>query len=43
MWLMGFLEHMMGILYDDKNATLSHAAKEAYNKALGPNHPWVVR
>lgn len=43
MWLLDFLHHFMGMIHDDRDAKLSHVAKEAYNKGLGPHHPWVVR
>lgn len=30
-------------LSEDEKSTLSHCAKEAYNKGLAPHHGWAVR
>lgn len=43
LWLMDFLETLMYELAKDRNASLSHCARAAYDKGLGPNHPWVIR
>ena len=42
-WLMDFLEIFMKNIYDVKTSSLSHCAKDAYNKGLGPHHPWSIR
>lgn len=37
----------MSILFEGmeskRDCSMSSIAKEAYNTALGPNHPWIVR
>lgn len=43
LWLMDFLEELMKLINEDKKSSLSHIGKQAYNKGLGPHHPWVVR
>lgn len=43
MWLLDFLHHFMEKLYNERDAKLSAVAKNAYNKGLGPHHPWVIR
>jgi len=43
LWLLDFLEVFMGMLHENREATLTHIAKEAYNKGLAPHHPWLVR
>jgi hypothetical protein len=43
LWLMDFVYHLMKNLHEDKSTSLSHCAKDAYGKGLGPHHPWVVR
>ena len=43
LWLLDFLYILMGMVADDPKMALPTAVKEAYNKALGPHHPWIIR
>ena len=33
----------MGRINEDRDSKLSTLVREAYNKGLGPHHPWIVR
>jgi Glycolipid transfer protein (GLTP) len=45
LWFMDFLEVLIGHLLNPTPAypQLKHMATDAYEKALAPHHPWVVR
>lgn len=43
LWLLDFIYFFMKKIYDERDASLSTCAKEAYSKGLGPHHPWAIR
>ena len=43
MWFTDFLGECFGQLCDDKSLSFATCAINAYNKALGPHHNWVIR
>ena len=43
LWFTEFLSILLGRLGTDPNKSASDAAKEAYEKALGPHHPFMLR
>lgn len=43
MWLSDFLSVLLGSLGQDPKLSTSDAAKKAYNEALGPHHPLMLR
>lgn len=43
LWLLDFFEILFQNLNENREETLGHIAKEAYNKGLAPHHPWIVR
>lgn len=43
MWFMDFLTYMMEELIKDSNLSLGKCCKHAYQKALEPHHPLLVR
>ena len=43
LWFMEFLSVLLGRLGSDPNKSASDAAKEAYEKALGPHHSFMLR
>ena len=43
LWFFDFLGNMMNAIGCDQSATPSEASKVAYEKALGPHHPFVLR
>jgi len=42
-WFMDFLHAIFAGFYDYRTAKLSKVAGEAYNKALAPHHPWMLK
>ena len=42
-WFFNFLTEIFKNLNLDRKSKLSKIASDAYNKSLGPNHPWVLR
>jgi hypothetical protein len=42
-WFFDFLHETFKGLTADRTTKLSKVATVAYNKALGPHHPWVLR
>lgn len=42
-WLLDFIAILFTRLDQNRDAALSHCAREAYNEGLGIHHPWVVR
>ena len=42
-WFMDFMRIFFGGLGKDASKSASDAAKEAYEKALGPHHPFMLR
>jgi hypothetical protein len=43
MWFLDFTSTMLSNINDDRKIAMSSAAKNAYNVALGPHHPLLVR
>jgi len=43
MWFCDFVWHLLRQLHEDRKKGISDSCKEAYNIALGPHHPFVVR
>lgn len=42
-WFFDFLTAIFGGIVNDRKSKLSQIASNAYNTALGPHHPWVLR
>lgn len=42
-WFFAFLAEIFRGFYEDRASKLSKIAGDAYNKALGPHHPWMLR
>lgn len=42
-WFFEFLTEIFQNCYIDRKSKLSKLAGDAYNKSLGPHHPWVLR
>jgi len=42
-WFFHFLSILITEIESKRDSSMSSIAKEAYNVALGPNHPWIVR
>jgi hypothetical protein len=43
MWFFDYVSTFLGNLAADKKESVSGCSKEAYDKALGPHHPFPVR
>ena len=42
-WFMDFLHAIFAGFYNDKESKLSKVATAAYNTALAPHHPWMLK
>lgn len=42
-WFFDFLHEIFKGVTEDRKSKLSKLATDAYYKALGPHHPWVLR
>lgn len=42
-WFFNFLTEIFKNMNLDRKSKLSKIASDAYNKSLGPHHPWVLR
>ncbi len=43
MWFLDFVYHLLRHLLDNPAATLRDSATVAYDTALAPHHPWLLR
>lgn len=43
MWFLDFVSNLLRQVHDDRDKGISASCKEAYNIALAPHHPFVVR
>ena len=43
MWFLDFIYHLMHNLTSEPDKELSESAQSAYDVALAPHHPWVLR
>ena len=43
LWFLDFVEGIILNLVEDPKKSLRNCAGEAYDKSLGPHHPWIVR